>query len=246
MSIENAVEFLLFSYFGLNFDDKDKPERIIDFAIKKAYKDATMQGAYNALKKNINKDSSDGTSILKKEINLLVQEDYLMDYDSWHSDDENGVCKKLVDVYDKVKCPDSNNENAFSYGNAQKWINMTIKYLHMLLELFGKYYPECNFCQKYKKLNDLYSYFHAPVDSYIIESIWEDEEIRLPLIEDNLLKEGKRGKYCSEKVLAWSKWDKNEYDNFKNDLHKKVGCPIEWEHNAWIKTVKKRKEKERV
>lgn len=42
---ENAINFLLFSYFKITLDDNAND--ILDKVIIKAYKDATQQGAFN-------------------------------------------------------------------------------------------------------------------------------------------------------------------------------------------------------
>ena len=47
--VKNAVEFLLFNYFGLDREDGNKLDAILDSAIERAYIDATNQGAFNAL-----------------------------------------------------------------------------------------------------------------------------------------------------------------------------------------------------
>ncbi|MBO5789816.1 MAG: hypothetical protein J6R40_01535, partial [Clostridia bacterium] len=43
-----AIEFLLWSYFNLK--NEQSPESIIKSCIKRAYSDATNQGAYNAIR----------------------------------------------------------------------------------------------------------------------------------------------------------------------------------------------------
>ena len=54
-ALRNAVEFLLFSYFGLCFEDSAK--HIVEKALDLGYNDATNQGAYNALNKNDDSES---------------------------------------------------------------------------------------------------------------------------------------------------------------------------------------------
>lgn len=47
--VKNAVEFLLFNYFGLTQEDGNDLETVLDSAIRRAYFDATNQGAFNTL-----------------------------------------------------------------------------------------------------------------------------------------------------------------------------------------------------
>ena len=55
---ENAIDFLMFSYFGISLEDGEDREQILDVAVKRAYIDATQQGSYNAMLKGKNKDAS--------------------------------------------------------------------------------------------------------------------------------------------------------------------------------------------
>lgn len=56
-----------------------------------------------------------------------------IDFDEWHKN----LCEDLVDDYENAfknafseKCT-----NIFTYGNAQKWVNMTLKYLDLLVSM---------------------------------------------------------------------------------------------------------------
>lgn len=244
MSLKNSVEFLIFTYFGIDFNDDF--DTILKSAIKVAYNDATMQGAYNALEKE-NAESikyNDIAQKLEKAIENLLK-DNSQDYKEWH----NAICTELFDFYKDVKFKDKKlkvEKPAFSYGNTQKWVNMTMKYLYILSEIFIKYKNDCIDCEKYKKIQGLYKYFQVPVDSFIIESVWNNENVTLPLVEENLLKNRTRGVYSSEKVTPWSKWNDTEYKKFQEHLpkiFKDHQTPLDWEHKAWIEIAKKRREK---
>lgn len=250
MSLENSVEFLVFTYFGIDFnDDFDK---ILKSAIKVAYNDATMQGAYNALEKE-NVESIKYNNVAQK-LESAIKDDLLKDnskgYEKWHK----YICEELVKCYEKVT---SNNKNpAFSYGNAQKWVNMTMKYLYILSEIFHKFNfnKDCNFEDYYDRIGKLYEELQVPVDSFIIESIWDEKkQIKgIPYYNNKLNKatdsNGNRipGKYNSEKVVPWSKWTDTEYKKFQEHLpevFENHQSPLDWEHKAWIEIAKKRREK---
>lgn len=87
------------------------------------------------------------TEILYKRIQELVNDE--KDFDKWH----RNVSKEI-----KTKYPD------FTFGQIQKWINMTIKYLFVLRQLditgISDYFNEDNA-----------KYFHAPLDSYVLKAI---------------------------------------------------------------------------
>jgi len=58
----------------------------------------------------------------------------------------------------KIACEDlirSFENQLFTVGQAQKWINMTFKYLHLL---------------DYEKVNGVYEYCHIPIDSYMLNA----------------------------------------------------------------------------
>lgn len=232
----NAIDFLLYSYF--NFDTSTSPEEMFDLMIKKAYEDATQQGAYNTLlqtdelKKASAKAYNDAVEILKDRITCLLSANDKTDiqmessYDSWHET----TCKEIKKIYNNKL------NELFTYGNAQKWVNMTMKYILIVNSLIGKF----------EKICEIKEYLHIPVDNYMIEAIWDVTKIRLPLIEEKLLKNGTRGAYLPEKVKAWSKWDINDYIVFRDSLRnylkeKNEKSPIEWEGPTWIKIAKKRK-----
>ena len=227
----NAIDFLLYSYFGITSDSEK--EELSNAALEKAYFDATQQGAFNTLvpkekRESVSTAHDNALKILKDQLENCT----FKEYDEWH----HTTCMAVCDKYDEQRL------NCFTYGNAQKWVNMTMKYLYLFDSLglgnspiiFDDGMAQC---------------LHVPVDSYIIESVW-DKNVELPIVK--LLKDGTKGKYDSVKVKAWSKWDdreiqdtnKNEYQLFQESLRNALDeVPIDWEGPAWIEQAKKRKRK---
>ena len=115
-------------------------------------------------------------------------------------------------------------ENPFSYGQAQKWANMTAKYL--------------NFIGKRRQRNT----YNIPIDRYIIDALWNIKEINLPLKEgaDRNKDYTHPRDYVSP---AWSEWGQEQYSNEfltqVNDYCKPNS--IKWEHKAWIEQSEKEK-----
>ena len=107
---------------------------------------------------------------------------------------------------------------SFYFGLAQKWINMTLKYLW----LFGKL-PE------YIEEKEL----DVPIDSYIIHAAMSDnDEYGL-----NIKVSGLRYK------TSWSRMDEKLYGDVQKEIREKIGnkpfkTGIEWEQIAWIKQAK--------
>lgn len=239
---KGTLDFLLFSYFGITLEDANESGNLIDVAIKKAYADATMQAAYNAMfSKNDYKSKIETASReayiacaeqIKNELKKLPGLQSQEEYDEWHSE----ICEFMVGEYaEKIH---SAKEAFFSYGNAQKWVNMTMKYLYLMCGVFDE---NSAFMQEIgNTVMTLSEYLHVPVDSYIIEAVW-DKPVTLPLRPKGRKREGY--KYASEKVEPWSKWNKVQYDEFRKSLNFEGRCPLEWENEAWLKVAKERRGK---
>lgn len=227
---------MLYTSFGIDFED-GQSDTILNVAIDKAYNDATMQGAYNALKKK-NSDNvalaSVKSCIRKSIINELFENKSQVDYSIWH----NKICLYLKEQFNEVTLVDGT--PVFTYGNAQKWINMTMKYLYILSEVYHKFNSDCEFDKYFGRIQNLYKDLQVPVDSYIIESLWNDAEIDLPIATKKNFREEE---YKDHRAKSWSKWDESEYEKFRDSFRKNKDdiTPIDWEHKAWIEIAKKRK-----
>lgn len=247
--MNNAINFLLYSYFKETLDSDY--HRIMEKIISKAYFDATQQGAYNTLIPDMLREKSneaflEGKSKIKTEIERFfrgicvgVKVDKKENYDSWHKD----ICRNLIDIYEN-RLGDT---CYFSCGNAQKWINMTMKYLYLLAVIFSEVKgSECEFCNICGNGICFYAeVLHVPVDSYIIEAVWKMENNELPIKDEKRLKDGSIGKYSGEKVLAWSKWEDYfkymKFQDFMREVARKEGKnAIEWECSAWLEIAEKR------
>lgn len=115
---------------------------IIELAMTKAYRDL-MRTIRNF------SDNPEHDEILKKARNSLKKSITRMMEVELNS-------QKEFDAMHKLACEDLINSfstQLFTIGQAQKWINMTFKYLHLL---------------DYEKVNNVYEYCHIPVDSYML------------------------------------------------------------------------------
>lgn len=252
IAYENAINFLLWSYFKLTLSDGEDADEILDVCIQKAYLDATQQGAYTALipkdDPKLKERSSDAKTKSERKILrvaiLKLCKDKKLEFDEWHS----ALCKTLVKQYSAIKIEE---EELFSYGNAQKWVNMTLKYLYMLYPLYAACDRGCAFCETYGEMIKRYRRdFHVPVDSYIMEDIWDDPKLweKIPGRDDEVgpfpLRKKHTGKYDTEKVIPWSQWKEPEYTDFRKKTQEKVtDSPLDWEGPTWIKIAKRRKKK---
>ena len=119
-------------------------EDTISLAMEKAYHDLqrTIRGFSNhpkhdlisrAARKTLHQSI---TAMLSAEINSQAE------FDKLHK----AACFELIDSF---------GEQTFTVGQAQKWVNMTFKYLHLL---------------DYPQVERVYEYCHVPIDSYILNA----------------------------------------------------------------------------
>ena len=153
-------------------------------------------------------------------------------FDSWHE----GTCNDLCKFFNKDGIYKDNDNRHFTCGIAQKWVNMTMKYLALIYEAFIDYdYPGKGlkeYVEWYKKnLHAFEAFFHIPIDRYVIKGLKacykNDGEITQIL------------------SVTWSKW--NDYDKYKkvqdafrNDL-KENEMPLDKENKIWIEIARKDK-----
>ena len=168
-------------------------------------------------------------------------------FDGIHFD----ICNKIVSLARNYKGKtDSlvlsvikNNKNekidqkSFYYGQAQKWLNMTLKYMYLL----GFWDDDL---KRFSKV------LHVPIDNYIIEAVWHEGEtennkiklknkiwlIKIPSPYGDSVR---KNKYNQEIIISWSKWSEDEYKDFQIKLRKhpllEGKSPLEWENDIWIK-----------
>lgn len=240
-----AIDFLLYTYFGVTSDSNW--ENCVQAAIMRAYDDTTLEGAFNTQLSEKNFDDLTNVKTAAQEAKKnsageLFQAveklfgDQTEPFDAWHGN----ICEQIQSCFKAVVQAGKNGENIslFTYGNAQKWVNMTMKYIY-LMDAFvpGNEYHDG--IAKYA------SCFHIPVDSYIIDSLWS---------------KGYRGfrpkesinpdydyKSASNYIVAWSKWDAAIYSQFRAMKHRdgnksvaEISLPCE--NGMWIAQAEKRKE----
>lgn len=137
--------------------------------------------------------------------------------------EHNRICEEIIKTYSEI--------SEFTYGQAQKWLNMMLKYF-LLTE--GD--------------SALKSYLHIPVDSYIMQAVGSDNSklkycLKLECVPK---KNGTVGKYSESSSKPWSKWSYEEYIAFQNCIRTAISesgysSPIEWENGAWIEVAEYRK-----
>ena len=230
---KETLDSLIFFYFGFTLDEDF--DYILDRIVEKAYVDATNQGAFNtkaeSSKAQLAKYGKDGSKeFLINQIKKILNENDIQ-FNDWHEE----TCDELVNIYENNELKD-----IFTYGNAQKWVNMTLKYIYLLGGISENYAEK--FAQSVSKIRGYSADFHIPIDSYIIDVLWKKENVPLPFKDG--IEKVRSNNYAipSEYIKGWSNWHKDEYISVVKELRKiQDNDPIKWETENWIKRAKERK-----
>ena len=250
-----AIDFLCFYLLGVtqaDIGDSDKmPDcDLLSKCVNRAYLDLNRTLKFKKVpeedKKNYGKLQEKKISFRKDISEIIVDRiTNLLDeeptkYDEWHEE----TCEKVINKakeYEQDNWLQRNGEEGFYYGQAQKWVNMTIKYMWVT--------------ERWKdKLDKLMNDLHVPVDSYILQGVWDDEcleeEEKKDIFGILLTKNGKarlkkNEPFNDQCVYSWSKWGKCQYISFQKNLRDKLNKnQFAWEGETWIGIAKKRNGKE--
>ena len=148
----DALDFLKVIYFGALTNPYEA-------ASKRAYLDMNRTIRFNGLPEGKRTElRSAVTAILEKEIHLLTPEiiKSQKDYDAWHF----ARCVNIRSLYREAGVE-------FHFGQAQKWLNMMIKYLYMI--------GECTF-------DGIFQYLHIPLDNYVFDVAQKELGIKRPKV----------------------------------------------------------------
>ena len=255
--IKNAIEFLLFNYFGLTIEDGSNQDTIIQKAVELAYADATNQGAFNALfsPKNIPSEEQDNIHLLKNDVKELasVLKEKVKDlydnnaaFDEWHKKLCLSILEKYKGLCQAKACPSAC--SFFLYGNAQKWVNMTIKNLYVIS---GAYLAVGTNNPFFNKVASRSGEYHIPLDNLILGEVFKQE-----LLGDRenspIKKSGRKDPSYSivdvrnetKQKYPWSQIPSPDfYETFREKLEEAIQePPIEWECKNWIARKKLKKE----
>lgn len=195
----------IISFYNDYFGKKIKSENIKKINIDKIYEDS-IDFAYGDFKRTlagINKNNDNPREEAKQRIKDKLEElkkpkeqpiDSQESFDKWHKK----TCKELIKLYGKVKIEqEDKEEDRLKFGQAQKWVNMTLKYLVTFL-IANKENNAFPFVKDNWRFVELMPYYHIPVDSFILAEV----KSLIPR------------KFEIEKLSPWSKM-KNEAEDDK-------------------------------
>lgn len=179
---EDLLKFLKFSYFGALTNLKEA-------AANRAYRDMCRTIRFNGLCEETRLE-------LKKEVNseLITKIENIKDnFEIWHKE----ACGLIIEKYEKHRIE-------LTYGQAQKWVNMTIKYLYMLNE---------------HTFDNTFEFLHIPVDNYIFKAVKEKLGIDKPKNPWSKL-------YETEYL--------NYQNDIRKKLKEEDISPLRWEFKNWL------------
>ena len=143
---KDRFDFLQYAFFG---GDKPFP--------------AVSDRAYRDLCRTLRFHGESGTKyrdhvgkVLEAEITAMLSKlpDTQAGYDTWH----HALCDELIGYYAFTGFE-------FNLGHAQKWVNMTMKYIYIYGQL---------------DVTPVFDYLHVPLDSYVFGAVENDLGIKPP------------------------------------------------------------------
>ena len=192
---EIIKKFLLVSYFGPDYSNKDKQ---IEIFINCAYRDLCRTIHYDCTDDEKDTFKREVKEYLVEEFSTLLQNENInkVCFDEKHKE----WCEHLVKVGNNLKYK---NSKKFTYGQAQKWINMSLKNMIVIGAI--------------NQSSNLIKLAHIPIDSIIIEKA----KTKLGIDKPN------------SSWSNWNDYNeyKNYQDEIRNNMLD--NSPIEWEFKAW-------------
>ena len=251
-----TLEFLTFAYFGHTCDDLAAmcPRCRIRICAEKAYLDWNRTITFNEMATEIDKAGfqKEGCSKIVEGISKVLVHEGLKSVSGqeavqkWFDEIHKEICSELLSFANSCKISDNSEdlllnligEKGFYYGQAQKWLNMTFKYLVLL---------------GIDDLSSLKACLHVPVDRYILKAAAGKKplgnfSLHKPIAPQNNpdnKQESKLDYYHEDgkkKSQPWSRYNENDYINLQIDIRKAIheknwadiSCPLDWEAKAWI------------
>ena len=144
-----VLEFLKYAYF--NMTKGDSMNDILVKCAEKAYLDLCRTIKFNTDNRGTRKSAK------RKICEMLVHEYDVLENAVKGSDERQSafdrehqrICEEIINTYSEI--------SELTYGQAQKWLNMMLKYVLMTAEDSA-----------------LKNYLHIPVDSYIMQAVGSD------------------------------------------------------------------------
>ena len=223
---KQATDFFLYAYFGIIVNDDYRT--IIKKCVKRAYLDMnrTLKVKSDVPGFSFQEEFAERMTeiiVSKDSITDIQSECYklFIDYTEGNDQPQKGLYAFLgtKEIKDKSK----RRGNCFYFGQAQKWINMSLKYL-WLLGIIN---------------DDETKGLDVPIDSIIMLAASEELGVVYPTDSKKQIWKA----YSPSSTMPWSKLNSSEYKTIQNTIKVKIKekNPIEWESDKWIEYAEKKK-----
>lgn len=190
---KDVLDFLKVIYFGVITDPYEA-------AAFRAYRDFNRTLRFGETDAAIRKGlRMQVTEILRERISAIDEEGLPSQeaFDTWH--------KKTCGL---IRQPYTEAGIEFSWGQAQKWLNMTIKYLYIV--------GNCSF-------DKVFSYCHIPVDNYVFEIAQKELGVPIPMVRWS------RWTDYDGQYMTYQKDLRSRIKGFD---------PLRWEFKYWMKEAR--------
>lgn len=129
--------------------------KIFEFTYMCAMRDAVLREAFKGEKTWVESVAT-AKETLRKYIDKVLNNEFdsQCNHDKCFLEIANEICKVINEAKPQ------NGIAIFSFGNAQKLINMTVKYIY-------------SFCYQNPDLRDGFRYCHCPLDSIMLNKVWQ-------------------------------------------------------------------------
>ena len=202
-------------------------EKIFDFAYRMALDDATLQGAYIGHDKKKLRDCAEASAAVKRYIDGVMEEAEEPDFAVTAGD--------VINAFKQFLTADDDAE--FTFGNAQKLINMTAKYL--FITTYGQ-----------PQLRERFVRCHCPLDGIVLAAVVTsagkivDEDAGadgrlVRFLEKCARSRPRKGGWGPKDDFKWSRLELGDerYDLFQDAVRvlaqAQGQCPIEYDYHAW-------------
>lgn len=194
---------------------KSMEEYIFEFVFVYAMRDAVMRGAFAGEKKWL-ENVYDAKNIVKQYIDKILSGTFTSKES--HDNDFLETAKKVCNCINNSPNKPKGCKGTFTFGNAQKLINMTVKRFYLVYYIDKSYRDKFRFC-------------HCPMDDILLKWVWENycSEENVPKIERNAAL-GRRNEFLD----SWGKEGFSTSPTKLPDRYKKFQATIKkWGDNRF-------------
>ena len=169
-----------------NYNQNDISTKIFDFIYSCSMHDAILQRAFEGEKEWVEKVEN-AKQPLRKYIDYIISNRFGSQeaHDACFIKTANEICKTINDNKPTYA------SDVFSFGNAQKLINMMVKHVY-------------SFCYYAPDLRQNFRFCHCPLDSIMLKKVWDLYKI--------IIGEDKRKENLKNSEFFCQSWDKEGQD----------------------------------